>query len=132
MAQKWKANPTGASPIKNGVFPAPPHDKTGHTWHHDNQLLFEYAWLGGEEALTARDVTGFASGMPRFGDVLTDGEVWNFWRISVQHSRNVFRTSKPVAIHCMALGPSTMLEMETGWAVIAEPSPNRATMRIGV
>lgn len=62
---------------ENGVLPAPPHDETGHTWHHDNQLLFEYTRLGGEEALAARGVTGFASGMPGFGDALTDAEIWD-------------------------------------------------------
>ena len=62
---------------ENGVLPAPPHDETGHTWHHDNQLLFEYTRLGGEEALAARGVTGFASGMPGFGDALSDDGIWD-------------------------------------------------------
>lgn len=61
----------------DGILPAPPHDETGHTWHHDNQLLFEYTQLGGEKALAARGVTGFASGMPGFGDTLTDDEIWD-------------------------------------------------------
>lgn len=26
---------------KNGVRPAPPHDSTGHTWHHSDSLLLE-------------------------------------------------------------------------------------------
>ena len=64
-------------PDENGFLPAPPHDETGHTWHHDNQLLFEYTQLGGEKALAVRGVTGFASGMPEFGDILTDGEIWD-------------------------------------------------------
>ena len=58
-------------------LPAPPHDQTGHTWHHDNQLLFEYTKLGGKAALSARGVTGFASGMPGFGETLTDEEIWD-------------------------------------------------------
>ncbi|WP_164662127.1 cytochrome c [Tropicibacter sp. Alg240-R139] len=65
------------TPDENGVLPAPPHDETGHTWHHDNQLLFEYTRLGGEEALAARGVTGFASGMPEFSDVITDDDIWD-------------------------------------------------------
>ncbi|MFY0616790.1 c-type cytochrome [Shimia sp.] len=65
------------TPDENGVLPAPPHDETGHTWHHDNQLLFEYTKLGGEAALAARGVTGFASGMPGFGETLTDQEIWD-------------------------------------------------------
>ena len=62
---------------ENGVLPAPPHDETGHTWHHDNQLLFDYTFLGGQAALARRGVTGFTSGMPGFEAVLTEAEVWS-------------------------------------------------------
>ncbi len=72
-----EGQPDWRKPKENGVLPAPPHDETGHTWHHDNQLLFEYTRLGGEEALAAREVTGFASGMPGFGHALTDDEIWD-------------------------------------------------------
>ncbi len=72
-----QGQPDWRTPDENGVLPAPPHDETGHTWHHDNQLLFEYTRLGGEDALAARGVSGFASGMPGFGDALTDDEIWN-------------------------------------------------------
>ncbi|PSL14539.1 c-type cytochrome [Shimia abyssi] len=72
-----EGQPDWRTPDENGVLPAPPHDETGHTWHHDNQLLFEYTRLGGEEALAARGVTGFASGMPGFVEVLTDDEIWD-------------------------------------------------------
>jgi mono/diheme cytochrome c family protein len=72
-----EGQPDWRTPDEDGVLPAPPHDETGHTWHHDNQLLFEYTRLGGEEALSARGVTSFASGMPGFGDVLTDDEIWD-------------------------------------------------------
>ena len=24
----------------NGYLPAPPHDESGHTWHHSDQYLF--------------------------------------------------------------------------------------------
>lgn len=64
-------------PNDDGTMPAPPHDATGHTWHHDSQLLFDYTRLGGTGALTERGITGFASGMPAFGDILTDDEIWN-------------------------------------------------------
>jgi len=72
-----EGQPDWRMPNENGVLPAPPHDETGHTWHHDNQLLFEYTQLGGEEALAARGVTGFASGMPEFGGALTDDDIWD-------------------------------------------------------
>ncbi len=72
-----EGQPDWRTPDENGVLPAPPHDETGHTWHHDNYLLFEYTKLGGEAALAARGVTGFSSGMPGFGDTLTDEEIWD-------------------------------------------------------
>lgn len=74
---KLEGQPNWRTPDENGVLPAPPQDETGHTWHHDNQLLFEYTQLGGEEALAARGVTGFASGMPGFGDTLSDDDIWD-------------------------------------------------------
>mmetsp|Transcript_1306 Transcript_1306/g.2606 ORF Transcript_1306/g.2606 Transcript_1306/m.2606 type:complete len:154 (+) Transcript_1306:1295-1756(+) len=61
----------------DGVLPAPPHDRTGHTWHHDNQLLFDYVSLGGAGALERRGVMGFNSGMMGFGDVLSEAEIWD-------------------------------------------------------
>lgn len=72
-----EGQPEWRTPDENGVLPAPPHDQTGHTWHHDNQLLFEYSKLGGAAALEARGVTGFASGMPGFRETLTDEEIWD-------------------------------------------------------
>jgi len=61
----------------DGVFPAPPHDRTGHTWHHDNMLLFSYTRLGGQEALAERGIMGFNSGMPGFADIMTDEQIWD-------------------------------------------------------
>ena len=62
---------------EDGLLPAPPHDATGHTWHHDNRLLFDYTKLGGKGLMEARGVGGFRSGMEGFGDVLTDDEIWD-------------------------------------------------------
>ena len=60
---------------EDGLYPAPPHDVTGHTWHHGDSLLFDYTKLGGEGALATRGVTDFESGMPGFGHVLSDDEI---------------------------------------------------------
>ncbi len=59
----------------DGLYPAPPHDETGHTWHHGDRLLFDYTKLGGEGALAALGVTDFESGMPGFGHVLGDEQI---------------------------------------------------------
>ena len=72
-----EGQPNWQTPDKNGVLPAPPHDQTGHTWHHDNQLLFDYTQRGGAAVVAERGITGFASGMPGFSDVLSDDEIWN-------------------------------------------------------
>jgi len=57
----------------DGVLPAPPHDASGHTWHHGDDLLFRYTKLGG----AAIGPAGFKSGMPGFGDRLSDAEIWD-------------------------------------------------------
>ncbi len=61
----------------DGTLPAPPHDETGHTWHHDNRLLFDYTALGGQEALAARGIPDFQSGMPGFGETLSEEVIWD-------------------------------------------------------
>ena len=56
----------------DGMLPAPPHDASGHTWHHPDQLLFEITKLG----TTAVVGSGYKSNMLGFGDQLDDGEIW--------------------------------------------------------
>lgn len=62
------------SPNENGVYPAPPHDETGHTWHHSDAVLFDYTKLGGQEMMQRQGVE-FESGMPAFGELLSDQEI---------------------------------------------------------
>lgn len=58
----------------DGVFPAPPHDESGHTWHHPDRVLFDYVKRGGAAVMT--DLGADApSGMPGFGDQLSDAEI---------------------------------------------------------
>ena len=64
------------SPGPDGRLPAPPHNDKGHTWHHGDGLLFAYTKLGGKETLAQRGIE-FDSGMPGFGDQLTDAEIWD-------------------------------------------------------
>ncbi|MTI15967.1 cytochrome c [Rhodobacteraceae bacterium RKSG542] len=56
----------------DGTMPAPPHDESGHTWHHDDWLLFKLVkfGLGGVEGL--EDVP---STMPAYEGVLSDEEI---------------------------------------------------------
>jgi len=69
-----EGQPDWRSPDANGVFPAPPHDETGHTWHHDDAMLIDYITRGGQAVLDDMGVT-FASGMPGFGSVLDPHEI---------------------------------------------------------
>ncbi|MDP6430281.1 MAG: cytochrome c [Rhodospirillales bacterium] len=59
-------------PLPGGGLLAPPHDESGHTWHHPDQMLFDYSKLGGAKIAPA----GFKSNMPGFGETLSDGEIW--------------------------------------------------------
>ena len=70
-APDWK------TPGPDGVYPAPPHDATGHTWHHSNADLFVYTKLGGQAVVERMGLTSFTSGMPGFGTTLTDDQIWD-------------------------------------------------------
>ena len=34
-----EGQPDWKTPLADGSFPAPPHDNSGHTWHHPDELL---------------------------------------------------------------------------------------------
>lgn len=60
------------SRLPTGEFPAPPHDESGHTWHHPDEILFRIIKRGGQAEAPA----GFKSNMPAFSDPLSDAEIW--------------------------------------------------------
>ena len=60
---------------EDGTYDPPPHDDSGHTWHHSDKVLFEYTKLGGEELF--KDSPDIVSAMPGFGDTLSDDEIWS-------------------------------------------------------
>jgi len=62
---------------EDGTLKPPPHDASGHTWHHSDALLFDYVKLGGAEAMAKVALEEFNSGMPGFGDVLSDAQIWS-------------------------------------------------------
>lgn len=55
----------------DGYLPAPPHDETGHTWHHPDELLVAIT-THGTEALIGGD---YRSNMMGFGDILSEEEI---------------------------------------------------------
>ncbi len=59
-------DPDWKTPKEDGSYPPPPHDSTGHTWHHSDQVLLEII----------RDGSDFAqSRMPSFGERLSDDDI---------------------------------------------------------
>lgn len=66
-----RGQPNWQTPLPNGRLPAPPHDATGHTWHHPDSILLRIAKDG--PAAVVGD--GYESDMPGFGSVLTDAEI---------------------------------------------------------
>jgi mono/diheme cytochrome c family protein len=55
-----------------GRLPAPPHDASGHTWHHPDQVLFDITKYGVAKAANLKD---YDSAMPAYEGVLTDAEI---------------------------------------------------------
>jgi mono/diheme cytochrome c family protein len=69
---RLQGQPNWKERMPDGLLPAPPHDATGHTWHHPDQQLFQIIKLG-----TAAVVPDYKSNMMGFGDRLSDAEIWS-------------------------------------------------------
>lgn len=55
----------------NGRLPAPPHDPSGHTWHHPDPHLFIMVKNG----VAALAPPGYQSDMPAYAGVLSDRQI---------------------------------------------------------
>ena len=55
----------------DGYLPAPPHDETGHTWHHPDSYLFLMTKYGIEIMIGK----SYRNNMPAYEDKLTDEEI---------------------------------------------------------
>lgn len=65
-----EGQPNWQKRLPNGRLPAPPHDASGHTWHHPDLDLFRVTKLG-----PAAYPAGYETDMPAFGDRLSDAEI---------------------------------------------------------
>ncbi len=59
--------------LSSGRMPAPPHDDSGHTWHHPDEVLFGIVKSG---LVAPYAPAGYLSDMPAFGSALSDEEIW--------------------------------------------------------
>ncbi|MFN4088144.1 MAG: c-type cytochrome [Alphaproteobacteria bacterium] len=55
----------------DGRLPAPPHDESGHTWHHSDEWLFAVTKYG----LAPIAPEGYESDMPAYEGILSDAEI---------------------------------------------------------
>jgi mono/diheme cytochrome c family protein len=55
----------------NGRLPAPPHDDSGHSWHHPDEILFGITRNG----MAPYAPAGYESDMPAFANALTDEQI---------------------------------------------------------
>jgi mono/diheme cytochrome c family protein len=71
---RLEGQPQWQDKLPSGRMPAPPHDASGHTWHHPDAVLFgitKHGLLPGKYA-----PPGYQSDMPAFAGVLSDDEIW--------------------------------------------------------
>lgn len=62
----WKAR------RPDGKLPAPPHDASGHTWHHPMEQLFAITKHG---LVPPHAPAGYPTDMPAFADKLSDEQI---------------------------------------------------------
>ncbi len=66
-----RGQPDWQSPGPDGRLPAPPHDATGHTWHHADRVLTAIIRDGSAAVVGG----GYESDMPGFGDRYDEAEI---------------------------------------------------------
>jgi len=59
--------------LANGRLPAPPHDGSGHTWHHPDAVLIDIVKNGLVPGRTAPN--GYESDMPAYAKTLSDADI---------------------------------------------------------
>ena len=71
---KLEGQPNWQEKLPTGRMPAPPHDASGHTWHHPDSVLFGIAKHGLVPGKYAPPK--YESDMPAFAKQLSDDEIW--------------------------------------------------------
>lgn len=68
---KLEGQPEWRTRRADGRLPAPPHDPSGHTWHHPDRQLFEIV-KHGVQRFAGPD---YKSDMPAYDGVLSDDDI---------------------------------------------------------
>ena len=55
-----------------GLLPAPPHDASGHTWHHPDEVLIRITKYG---VASGAGLKSYQTAMPIYDGVLSDDEI---------------------------------------------------------
>ena len=66
-----EGQPNWRERLPNGRLLAPPHDATGHTWHHSDNELFGMVKTGIPEI-----VPGYQTDMPKYDGILSASDIW--------------------------------------------------------
>lgn len=66
-----EGQPDWRNRLPSGRLPAPPHDASGHTWHHADEVLLEIV----REGPAFYAPLGVQSDMPAFGAVLSEADM---------------------------------------------------------
>lgn len=67
---KMEGQPNWRIRMANGRLPAPPHNDSGHTWHHSDQVLLNITLNGLVPGVTAPP--GYQSDMPAYKSILSE------------------------------------------------------------
>ena len=85
-----EGQPDWQSQLADGSHPAPPHDASGHTWHHADAQLFRIVKHGGESE---------KSSMPAFADKLSDSDIWATLAFIKSRWPDAIRRRQPTSAH---------------------------------
>lgn len=66
-----EGQPNWKVPLPDGSLLAPPHDDSGHTWHHSDAVLRDIITRGGQAVYGGADAP---SNMPAFGTTLSEAD----------------------------------------------------------
>ena len=69
---KLEGQPDWRTRDADGMLPAPPHDASGHTWHHPDELLFNITKFGVASVIGDPN---YKTAMPAYGATLNDQDI---------------------------------------------------------